>query len=76
MTMWGGPSEIDRPEPARDPATPPHTREDGLADLALDAESNQLEAGVGDICPVCHEPIKAGQGVRRRVDGQYQHDSC
>lgn len=58
----------------------------GLADLPYkeghyedpeaDITGNELQAGTGQVCPVCHQVIEAGQLRRRRVDGTYQHDAC
>lgn len=46
--------------------------EDPMADLS----ENELQAGTGQVCPVCHRLIEAGELRRRRIDGTYQHDAC
>jgi hypothetical protein len=45
-------------------------------DAAADMRENELQAGIGQVCPVCHQVIEAGEPVRRRIDGTYQHDAC
>jgi hypothetical protein len=45
-------------------------------DQAADMSENELQAGTGQVCPVCHRAIEAGEPVRRRMDGTYQHDAC
>ena len=45
-------------------------------DPAADMRENELQAGIGEVCPVCHRAIEAGEPVRRRIDGTYQHDAC
>jgi hypothetical protein len=45
-------------------------------DPAADMSENELQAGAGQICPVCHRAIEAGEPRRRRIDGTYQHDAC
>src|SRR5262249_50290616 len=45
-------------------------------DQAADMSENELQAGTGKVCPVCHRAIEAGEPVRRRIDGTYQHDAC
>jgi hypothetical protein len=41
-----------------------------------DMSGNALHAGTGAVCSLCHRAIEAGQDVRLRVDGTYQHESC
>jgi hypothetical protein len=43
---------------------------------AAHVSENELHAGTGQECPVCHRAIAAGEPVRLRVDGTYQHDAC
>jgi hypothetical protein len=45
-------------------------------DAAADMSENELQAGTGQVCPVCHRAIADGEPVRRRIDGTYQHDAC
>jgi hypothetical protein len=45
-------------------------------DPAADMSENELQAGTGQVCPVCHRVIEAGEPRRRRIDGTYQHDAC
>ena len=45
-------------------------------DPAADMSGNELRAGTGQVCPVCHRVIADGEPVRRRIDGTYQHDDC
>jgi hypothetical protein len=46
------------------------------SDPTADASGNDLHAGVGQVCPICSREIMAGQPVRRRLNGSYQHDNC
>jgi hypothetical protein len=41
-----------------------------------DMETNNLHRADGPLCPLCGRAILPGQPVRRRVTGEYQHDSC
>src|SRR5215469_440950 len=52
------------------------SRDAHFEDQAADMSENELQAGTGDVCPVCHRAIEAGEPVRRRADGTYQHDAC
>jgi len=45
-------------------------------DAGADMSENELQAGIGQVCPVCHQVIADGEPVRRRIDGTYQHDAC
>jgi hypothetical protein len=49
---------------------------DHATDPQVDMSLNDLHTGVGQVCPICNRAIAAGQAVRKRVDGSYQHDSC
>jgi hypothetical protein len=51
-----------------------HEREELEADQ-LDSESNEAHAA-GQVCARCGEVITAAQDVRRRADGQWQHEVC
>ena len=51
-----------------------HAREDLEVDR-LDPESNEAHAA-GQVCARCGEVITAAQDVRRRADGQWQHEVC
>jgi hypothetical protein len=59
---WIGPDAEDRAEVHDDPA--------------VDMAENDLHVGTAGVCPVCNQRISAGQAVRLRVDGMYQHDTC
>jgi hypothetical protein len=61
---------------ARQKAEDAASRDEHSEDLAIDMSENELHAGVGQVCPLCHRPIASGQSIRLRVDGTYQHDSC
>ena len=50
--------------------------EERFVDPAIDKSENELHAGIGQVCPVCHRAIAAGDAIRLRVDGTYQHDAC
>jgi hypothetical protein len=45
-------------------------------DPRVEAESNNLHAGIGQECSHCHKAIKKDQPVRRTVAGDYVHDVC
>jgi hypothetical protein len=47
-----------------------------LVDGAIDKETNNLHAAVGQACPQCGHVITQDQIVRRMVSGAYKHDSC
>ena len=52
------------------------SREERYQDPAVNMTENDLHAGTGQVCPVCHQAIANGQAVRLRIDGTYQHDPC
>lgn len=41
-----------------------------------DVGLNDLQTGVGEICPRCGREIVAGQPTRKMLTGAYQHDAC
>ena len=43
---------------------------------AIDMNENEVHAGTGQVCPVCHRAIAGDELVRLQVDGTYQHDTC
>jgi hypothetical protein len=51
-------------------------QDDDHDDPAIDMDENELHAGAGELCSVCHRAIEGGQAVRLRADGTYQHDTC
>jgi hypothetical protein len=51
-------------------------RDGHYEDLTLDMNENELSAGTGQVCRLCHRVIAPGQDVRRRIDGTYQHEVC
>jgi hypothetical protein len=51
-------------------------RDEHHEDAAIDMSENELHAGTGEVCPVCHRVIASDQAVRLRFDGTYQHDVC
>jgi hypothetical protein len=63
-------------ERAREMAADQAARAEHREDLATDKYENELHAGAGQECPLCHQAIAAGQPVRLRADGMYQHESC
>lgn len=66
----GGPRWARRQEALR------ATRDEHAQDLAIDMNENDLHAGTGQVCSLCHQVIAAGQDVRLRFDGTYQHEVC
>ena len=51
-------------------------RAEDFEDSAVDMGENDLHVPTAGVCPVCNHRIAAGQPVRLRVDGLYQHDTC
>jgi hypothetical protein len=68
---WGGRAYAEAASMADLPSKDAH-----FEDLAADMSENELQAGTGQVCPVCHRAIEAGEPRRRRIDGTYQHDAC
>lgn len=51
-------------------------RAEDSEDHAVDMAENDLHVPTAGVCPVCNLRMAAGQAVRLRVDGMYQHDTC
>jgi hypothetical protein len=45
-------------------------------DPAIDPDTHNLHAGIGQCCLICDRLIVPGQPVRRTVSGGYVHDNC
>lgn len=46
------------------------------SDPTVDAASNDLHEGVGELCPRCGQTIRAAEAVRCTAAGAYQHEEC
>lgn len=47
-----------------------------LVDRAIDPDTHNLHAGVGERCMICDRVIVRGNPVRRTISGGYAHDNC
>lgn len=73
VAMWLGQVALPTAELLRKSAA---DQDEAYEDPAIDMSENELHAGTGQVCPVCHRAIAREQAVRLRIDGTYQHDAC